>query len=193
MFNSEGEISEKSKKAFPKKVVTIFTNSDHIIRTAGAIEPELIQSGDEQYLRGGVGVKGDESGGDHLIIGKKLDTFKLEQDQEKSSGILKASVWSGSVNDAFIEGGIDGNKEFRLVSGVPSEIEKVLRAGNYENFIILAENWGQAEKLKSVDERDKPIDDMEPVWWAIWDTRKNDLTMLSKELVNLMKAGYVLV
>ncbi|MEI7076322.1 hypothetical protein [Pectobacterium versatile] len=195
-FDKDGDISGKSKLAFPKKINNIKTYSEEIIKTASSIESKLKQSGDEQYLRGGVGNKADEAGGSHLIIGKKLDTFKLEKEQDKSSGILKASVWSGGVNDAFIEGGIDDRKEFRLISDVPPPIEKALRDGDYENFVLLAQEWGQSEKLKSESEREKPTeggDSKEPVWWAIWDTRKDALTTLSKELVKLMKAGYVLV
>jgi len=192
-YDKDGKISEKSKTAFPKKVEAISKDADSIKKTADAIGPELKQSGDEQYLRGGVGVKADHLGGSHLIVGKKLDTFKLESDADKSSGILKASVWSGGVNDAFIEGGIDGEKDFRLVSTVPPEIEEVLKAGDFDAFIQLAQEWGKAEKEKDVAHQAKAQADIEPVWWAIYDIRRNELTTLSKELVKLMKAGYVLV
>lgn len=196
-FNHDGGVSDKSKTAFAKKTAEITKYSDNIIRTAGSIVPELRQSADEQYLRGVVGNKPDVAGGSHLIIGKKLDTFKvMEEDQSKASGILKASVWSGGVNDAFIEGGIDSRKEFRLISDIPPELESILRRGDYDDFILLAKEWGRVESKKSEHEREKPTDNekgTEPVWWAIWDTRKDDLTTLSKELVKLMKAGYVLV
>lgn len=151
-----------------------------ISKIARDIEPEIRQSGDEQYLRGTVGAKADGFGGSHLTIGKKSATkLLLEKNKEEAEGILWASVWSEGVNKAFIEGGTDKKHEFRLISPLPVELEPALKTGNISAFI---------ETLKRETNKTHGADP----WRAYYHLGKNDLTTLGREIVQILEAGYIL-
>lgn len=177
--------SKKAQKFQAKELKkgerTMDENTARIAKTASEIEPEIRQSGDEQYLRGTVGAPADEHGGTHLNIGKKTATKPLldEDPEGEGKGVLWASVWSEGVNEAFIEGGTDAEHEFRLISPFPDELEPALRAGNVEEFMTIARE-GTIE-----NEGANP-------WRAYYHMGKGELTTLGKEIVQLLQSGYVL-
>lgn len=168
----EKEIAKGEKK--------MLENTEKIAQTACSIEPEVRQSGDEQYLRGAVGAKADEFGGSHLTIGKKSET-KLLKDTvpQEAKGILWASVWSEGVNKAFIEGGTDKKHEFRLISQLPVELVPALKAGDINEFIRISKE--ETIKNKGADP-----------WRAYYHLEKGKLTTLGREIVQILEAGYVL-
>ena len=69
-------------------------------------------------------------------IGSYRKNLSENRTKRVDNGRLNAKIWTWGVNQAFMQGGVDNKKDFKLVTLIPDSLQNFLTKGSSGNIFI---------------------------------------------------------